>query len=196
MDITEKIFEEAMSHHFELLNQFRRLGFSMIQEIINRISNCFDDGGKVLLVGNGGSAADCQHIAGELVGRFKADREGVPAICLACDSSVLTCIGNDFDYETIFSRQVQALGDSHDLLWAISTSGTSANVLKAAKVAKQKGISVLSFTGKTNSPLEKISDTCLCVATNDTAQAQQIHQVAYHIICGYLDQIYDDSPTD
>jgi D-sedoheptulose 7-phosphate isomerase len=196
MDITKETFSEALLHHFKLVRQFKQSGFPAIQEIVTCIANVFDNNGKILLMGNGGSAADCQHIAGELIGRFKADREGLPAICLACDASVLTCIGNDFDYESVFSRQVQAMGDSQDLLWAISTSGASVNVLKAAKVAKQKEIAVLSFTGKTDSQLEKTSDICLCAKTDETAQAQQIHQVAYHIICGYLDQIYGDSSTD
>jgi D-sedoheptulose 7-phosphate isomerase len=192
MNNTANIFSEEISYHVELVNKFKEKGFAAIEQIVDCLSACFDNGGKVLLMGNGGSAADCQHIAGELVGRFKINRSALPAISLACDTAVLTCISNDFDYESVFSRQVKALAEPQDLLWAISTSGSSSNVLKAVKWANEREITVISFTGKKDSPLEEISDICLCAGTPKTAQAQQIHQISYHIICGYLDQIYDN----
>lgn len=192
MDIKEEIFLNAISSHLDLLDEFKKNNFTVIQKIIDRITTCFEKEGKLLLVGNGGSAADCQHIAGELVGRFKMNRRPLAALSLTNDTSVLTCIANDYDYESVFSRQLEALAKPQDILWALSTSGSSANVVKAAQLAKEKDLIVIAFTGKDNSLLEKISDICLCAGTAETAHAQEIHQIAYHIICNYLDDIYTD----
>ncbi|MDX1618581.1 MAG: SIS domain-containing protein, partial [Balneolaceae bacterium] len=135
-----------------------------------------------------------QHIAGELVGRFEKERPPLPAISLASDTSVMTCIANDYEYESLFARQVEALARPGDLLWALSTSGESPNILRAAEWAKENGITVISFTGCNESTLENISDHCLCVGTRNTARVQEIHQLAYHIICRYLDNVHSVSP--
>lgn len=190
MNLSEKVFSASITKHDEAVQKFKKAGFPIIREIVEKLSTCFENRGKVLLIGNGGSAADCQHIAGELVGRFRRNRKPLPAISLASDTSVLTCIANDFDFESAFSRQVMALADKEDLLWAFSTSGSSANILKAVEIARDKNIPVVSFTGTENSPLEKNSDVCLCAGTNETGHAQEIHQMTYHIICKYLDELY------
>lgn len=190
MDITEEIFLESISCHEGILNRFKKKGFPVIHTIIGHLVACFENEGKVLLAGNGGSAADCHHIAGELVGRFKKNRRPIPAQSLVSDTSVLTCIANDYDFNSVFSRQIEALAESRDLLWVLSTSGTSPNIMKAVQTAKENEMKVIAFTGRVDSPLEQISDICLCAGTEKTAHAQEIHQVAYHIICTYLDKIY------
>ena len=151
--------------------------------------DCIAAGGRIYICGNGGSAADAQHIAAELVGRFIRERKGLPAVALTTDTSTLTSIGNDYGFEKIFARQVEALVGKSDVLWAFSTSGTSKNVLAAAELAKQKGAKVLAFTGKKDSPLEKLSDHCICVE-GPTATVQEIHQLAYHILCDLVEEAF------
>lgn len=192
----EKIFIDTVNSHEAMVQRFKKAAYPVIRNIVDSISSCYEQKGKVILIGNGGSAADCQHIAGELVGRFKLNRVSLPAIALTTDTSVLTCIANDYDYESVFSRQVEAIAEKPDILWAFSTSGSSSNVIKAVEVAKSKDIKIISFTGKTDSPLEHLSDICLCAGTEQTGHAQEIHQLSYHIICKYIDEIYvGDSPA-
>ena len=159
-----------------------------IADCAQLITKSIKQGGIVYLCGNGGSAADAQHIAGEFVGRFKRERKALPAVALSTDTSILTCIANDYDYESIFSRQVEGLVKQNDLLWGISTSGNSPNVVKAAKLAKEKGAYIIAFTGKAESKLEKIADVCLCAQGKATASSQEIHQLAYHIICDLVEK--------
>jgi len=149
-------------------------------------------GGRIYVCGNGGSAADAQHIAAELLGRFNRDRKALAAMALTTDSSVMTSICNDYGFENIFTRQVDALVKKPDVLWAISTSGESANVVSAARLAKEKGARVLAFTGKAGSELEKTADICLCANDSSTARSQEIHQLAYHIIC----ELVEDSLSE
>ncbi len=144
----------------------------------------------VYLCGNGGSAADAQHIAGELVGRFQKERKALAAVALSTDTSILTSIANDYAYEDVFARQVEALVKKGDILWAISTSGSSPNVIKAALLAKEKGACVLAFTGRSNSKLEQIADICFCAECESTARSQEMHQLAYHIICELVEQSF------
>jgi D-sedoheptulose 7-phosphate isomerase len=137
----------------------------------------------VYICGNGGSAADAQHIASELVNRFESNRRALAAMALTTDSSVITSIANDDSYEGIFARQAEALVRKGDVFWALSTSGSSANVLAAARVARQKGAKVIAFTGRKNSLLEGLADVCFCADSKSAARSQEIHQLAYHIIC-------------
>jgi len=174
--------------HKSLVDEFQAGCVDTVIRAAKMITDCIKNNGCVYICGNGGSAADAQHIAGELVGRFMRERKAFPAVALTTDTSVLTCIANDYSFEDIFARQVEALVKPNDLLWAFSTSGTSANILAAAKLAKKKGASVLAFTGKTDTPLEKVSDVCLNIDAPNTAAAQQIHQLAYHIICDLVEQ--------
>lgn len=178
----------TISRHKDMLAELESKGIATIAAVAEMLIKCFDDGGMVYICGNGGSAADAQHIAGELVGRFKAERKGLPAIALSTDTSVITSVANDYGYDNIFARQVEALVKEGDILWAISTSGNSANVLSAVELASQKGAKIIGFTGRQGSKLEKLSDVCFCAASESTALSQQIHQIAYHIICDLVEQ--------
>jgi len=180
-DISNQI-TEAIQAHKKNIEKLETKGTQSIAAAAQMLIDCFKKGGRVYICGNGGSAADAQHIAAELIGRFEQERKGLPAVALTTDASVMTSLANDYGFENIFARQVEALARSGDILWAISTSGSSANILTAARLAKEKGVSILSFTGKADSELERISDVCFCIECT-TAQAQQIHQLAYHIIC-------------
>lgn len=140
-------------------------------------------GNKILLCGNGGSAADCQHIATELVVRLQRKRRALPAIALTTDSSALTAAANDFGVDDMFRRQVEALGRRGDLLIAISTSGRSSNIVAAAKTAKKQGLKVLALTGRKPNPLAKIADLTLAVPSTDTQRIQEAHITILHILC-------------
>lgn len=140
-------------------------------------------GHKVMFCGNGGSAADAQHWAAEIVGRFQKERKGMPAIALTTDTSIITAIGNDYGYERIFARQVEALGQAGDVLVGISTSGNSANVLAAIAEAKALGLKTIGFTALGGGQMAAVCDVCLAVPTNVTARAQEIHEVIGHILC-------------
>ena len=179
---------EIIRTHQRLVGEFEAASIETVIAAAEMIADCFQKGGSVYLCGNGGSAADAQHIAGEFVGRFMKDRKALPAVALTTDTSVLTCIGNDFGYEEIFARQVRALAGAGDILWAFSTSGTSKNVVAAAEAARQIGAKIIAFTGQPQTALEKLSDVCLAVDAPTTAAAQEIHELAYHIICDLVDQ--------
>ena len=144
-------------------------------------------GNKILLAGNGGSAADCQHIAGELVSRFEFDRPGLPAMALTVDSSILTAIGNDYGYEKLFARQLQALAKPGDVFFAYSTSGKSPNILKALEFAKSYGIPTIGFTGNRQGPMNNLCDHLLAVPSSETPKIQEGHLVLGHIICGLIE---------
>jgi len=179
---------EAIETHRAMLTAFESHGIGTVIAMAQAIVQSLQNNGTLYLCGNGGSAADAQHIAGEFVGRFRVERKPLPAIALSTDTSVLTCIGNDYDYQSVFSRQVEALVRPGDILWAFSTSGTSPNVLKAADAAKRKGACVLAFTGRIDSKLQAMADLCLCAEAAVTARSQEIHQLAYHIICDLVEQ--------
>jgi len=151
------------------------------------ITPALKSGGKVLLCGNGGSAADCQHIAAEMVGRFKRERKPMQAIALTTDTSILTALTNDYGGDVIFSRQVEALGGSGDVLIAISTSGSSPNILKAVDAARGRGMKVVGFTGAKGRKLKEKSDVCITVDSEDTPRIQEAHITAAHIICGLIE---------
>ena len=188
----EQLFEDYLNQHEKSVQHFRKHALPVIKSALNLILDCFGQKGKIILAGNGGSAADCQHITGELLGRYKKNRVPLPAISLTTDTSVITCIANDFEFESVFSRPLKALGQKQDVLWLFSTSGTSPNIIKAAETASKMGMKILSFTGKPHSDLETMSDVCLCANTHDTGHAQEIHQLAYHIICSYIDQYFTE----
>ena len=147
-------------------------------------------GNKILIFGNGGSAADAQHIAAEIVGRYKVERKGLPAIALTTDTSVLTSIGNDFGFEHLFDRQVQALANKNDVLIGISTGGTSKNVISALKLGKSNGCKVIGFSGKSGGDFNNICDINLVVSSEDTPRIQEIHILIGHIICHLIDQAF------
>jgi D-sedoheptulose 7-phosphate isomerase len=182
-----QIIREAIETHRQMVAAFEVTAGDTIVAIAELIVQSLRAGGTLYLCGNGGSAADAQHVAGEFVGRFRRERRALPAVALSADTSILTCIGNDYDYEQVFARQVEALVRPGDLLWAFSTSGTSPNVLRAAEAAKRQGARVIAFTGRTSSPLEKSADLCFCAPAALTARSQEMHQLAYHIICDLVE---------
>lgn len=155
---------------------------------------CIKQGGKILLAGNGGSAADAQHIAGEFVSRFAFDRPGLPAIALTTDTSILTAIGNDYGYEEIFARQLQAHGNKRDVFIGYSTSGKSPNVLRAFEVAKLQGLVCIGLTGNRDGPMRKLCDYLLEVPSGDTPKIQEGHLVLGHILCGLVENAIFKAP--
>ena len=160
-----------------------------INEIAEAITAAFRGGHKLLIAGNGGSAADAQHIAGEFLSRLNFDRNPLPAIALTTDSSVLTAIGNDYGFESTFERQVRGLGRPGDVFIAISTSGRSPNVIAALKAAREAGLTTIGFTGSAASGLMRpLCDHCLAVPTDETPLIQQIHIVVAHSICGLVER--------
>ena len=161
---------------------------SLLFEIANECLNRLQTGNKLLFVGNGGSAADCQHMAGEYVSRFLIDRNGLPAIALTTDTSILTAIGNDYGYEMVFSRQIEALGRKGDLLFVYSTSGNSQNILKAVEIAKKMGISVVGMTGLNKGKLDTMCDFIFKTPSMRTPQIQEGHLIAGHAICALVEK--------
>jgi D-sedoheptulose 7-phosphate isomerase len=180
---------EVIETHEKMVAELREDGIETIAAAAEAIIKSLKQNGRIYICGNGGSAADAQHIASELVGRFERRRRALPAVALTTDTSVITSISNDFSFENVFSKQVEALVGEGDIFWAISTSGTSANVVEAAQLAKERGACVLAFTGKTNSKLEHVADVCFC-AEGSTARSQEIHQIGYHIICMLVEQSF------
>jgi D-sedoheptulose 7-phosphate isomerase len=159
-----------------------------IYAIAAAITQAFRNGGKLMIAGNGGSAADAQHIAGEFVSRLNFDRNPLPAIALTTDTSVLTAVGNDYGYEHVFERQVRGLGRPGDTFMAISTSGRSANVLAALKTARSLGITTIGFTGTGERPMSAYCDHCLTAPCVETPLIQQIHIVCAHAICDIVER--------
>jgi D-sedoheptulose 7-phosphate isomerase len=162
----------------------------LLKKAAEVISYGFYDGGKLLIFGNGGSAADAQHIAGELVGRFKKERRGLSAIALTTDTSVLTSWSNDYNYSTVFERQVEALANPRDILWGISTSGNSENVINAFRKGKEIKTYNLSLTGKDGGKLKELSDLNINIPVQDTPRIQEAHLLAYHIICELVENYF------
>ena len=183
-----QVIREALEIHKQMLAAFEASGIETVVAAAEMIVQSLRAGGTLYLCGNGGSAADAQHIAGEFVGRFRTERRALPAVALSTDTSVLTCIANDYDYESVFARQVEALVRAGDILWAFSTSGTSPNVLRAAEAARRRGARVLAFTGRANSRLQALADLCFCADAALTARSQELHQLAYHIICDLVEE--------
>jgi D-sedoheptulose 7-phosphate isomerase len=159
-----------------------------IVAIAERIAASLKRGGKVLLAGNGGSAADAQHIAAEFVGRFVNDRAPLAAIALTTDTSALTSIGNDYGFEKVFERQVRALGHKGDVFLAISTSGRSPNIIEALKAARKAGLATIGFTKAAKTPMHRLCDLTLAVPSEETALIQQIHITAAHAICHLVER--------
>ncbi len=162
-----------------------------IADAVDALMGCITAGGKLMVCGNGGSASDAQHFAAEFVGRFERERPGLAALALTTDTAILTAIGNDYDFNAIFSKQVQALGTPGDVLIAISTSGNSANVLAAVEAAHAKDMTVVALTGRAGGklgPLLTDTDVHICVPHDRTARIQEIHGLVLHCLCDAVDQ--------
>ncbi len=192
-DNTKKQITKAIETHKKMVAQLQVNDAKVLSGAAELIIKSLKQGGCVYICGNGGSAADAQHIAGELVGRFERQRKALAAVALTTDTSVITSISNDYSYQNVFARQVEAFVKKGDILWAISTSGASANVIAAARLAKKKGARVLAFTGTNNSKLQRIADICFCANSKSTARSQEIHQLGYHIICDLVEKVLANS---
>ena len=161
---------------------------SLIQEVSLKTVEIYRNGNKTLIAGNGGSAADAQHIAGEFVSRFYFDRPGLASMALTTDTSIMTAIGNDYGYEKLFSRQVQANGVKGDMFIGISTSGNSANVIEALQECKEKGIITVGLTGEKGGKMAEMCDFCIKVPSNETPRVQEAHILIGHIICAVVEE--------
>jgi len=192
-EATKNHIVEAIETHKEMVAALQEGSVEVIAAIADAITTVLELDGTIYLCGNGGSAADAQHIAGEFVGRFCRERKALAAIAFSTDTSVLTSIANDYAYEKVFARQAEALVRQDDILWAFSTSGTSANVIAAVEVAKERGARVIAFTGTADSELEQTADICFCADAESTARSQEIHQLAYHIICDLVERSFANS---
>ena len=181
--LRKKIITGRISETIEALEQVREHA-GLIELAADMIINAFKSGNKLLICGNGGSAADSQHIAAEFIGKFyRIDRPALPAIALNTNSSIITAIGNDFGYDRTFVRQVEALGQKNDVLLSISTSGNSSNALEAARFAQQRGMKVISLTGEAGGKLKEVSDITIRIPSENTPIIQNGHITICHIIC-------------
>lgn len=169
-------------HEAAFKASFHSENVKLLEQITEQIVNAFRKGNKILLCGNGGSAADAQHIAAEFIGRFKKERKSLPAIALTTDTSILTALANDYSYEAVFSRQVEGLGEKGDVLIALSTSGTSKNAVEAVKKAKEMGLVTIGFTGEAGGTLKQICDFNFSAGSKKTPHVQEMHITALHAI--------------
>jgi D-sedoheptulose 7-phosphate isomerase len=180
-------FDAQLSEHQELFARIGALGPD-VQRAADSLSDALRRGGKVMFCGNGGSAADSQHLAAEFTGRFINDRRPLAALALSTDSSALTCIANDYAFEQVFERQLRALGRAGDALVAISTSGNSANVLRAARAAREIGVSVVGLLGRDGGALKALCDMALVVPSDTTARIQEAHIFIGHTLCAMVER--------
>ncbi|HAR97371.1 MAG TPA: phosphoheptose isomerase [Syntrophus sp. (in: bacteria)] len=171
----------------ELKEVFLNENLGHVVQVIEAITAALQAGNKVLLFGNGGSAADAQHLAAEFVNRFMIERPPLPAIALSTDTSILTSIGNDYDFSEIFSKQIRALGQEGDVAWGISTSGKSANVVRGLEMAKKKGLVTIGLTGGDGGDIARIVDHALIVSSRNTPRVQEVHIAVGHVICEMID---------
>lgn len=182
--ITDELIEKK-----NILDLLEKTGYlASVLEAGDIICNALNSGNKILIAGNGGSAADAQHFAGEIVGRFLVERESLPAMSLCVDPSVMTCIGNDYGFEQVFSRQIQGLGKEGDVFVGISTSGNSENIVNALKMAREKKISSICFLGKGGGKIRNMCDISLVVPSDKTPRIQEIHEFTLHMLCEMVDR--------
>ena len=189
MDLISRISENfSESAHLKLQSMDALAG--PIAEAAERMVQCLKQDGKILACGNGGSAADSQHFSAELLNRFEMERPSLAAIALTCDTSTITSIANDYDYDQIFSKQVRGLGHANDVLLAISTSGNSRNVIAAIEAAHESDMTVVALTGRNGGKMAEVleaGDIHICVPANNTARIQEVHLLTLHCICDAID---------
>jgi D-sedoheptulose 7-phosphate isomerase len=183
------LFSAALDDHLEVV---RKMGaeLTLLEEVAARMHAALCGGGKVLWFGNGGSAADAQHLAAEMVGRFRRERRGMASVALTTDTSVLTSIGNDYGFECVFSRQVEALCEPGDVVVGISTSGNSPNVCAGLAKAREIGAYTFAMTGDGGGRVSRIADACLCVASTEAARIQEAHILAGHMLCDAVEEAH------
>ncbi len=180
------VIQRAIDEHLQVIGNLRAQG-PVLERIAVEMTRAVLAGNKVMWCGNGGSAADSQHLAAELVGRFRRERPGLPSIALTTDTSVLTSIGNDYGYEQVFSRQVEALCAGGDVLVGISTSGNSRNVCLALDAGRRMGAFTVAFTGEGGGAMAGVADAVLCVPSRDTARIQEGHILCGHMLCDWIE---------
>ncbi|MFT5118412.1 MAG: D-sedoheptulose 7-phosphate isomerase [Kiritimatiellia bacterium] len=185
---------DQLDEHIDVMNMARELA-PIVEKVGLQWISALNNGGKILLMGNGGSAADAQHIAAELVGRYLCERKGLPAIALTTDTSILTAVGNDYGYDAIFSRQVEALAQSQDVVVGYSTSGNSTNVCKAMQAATDIGCYTVALTGEGGGQLGTLVDSCIRVPSSSTPRIQEVHAFIGHMLCALVDATFAPSPT-
>lgn len=178
-----KDVEALISEARDVLNKAEENHMRVIADIACLCKRALQKGNKIIIFGNGGSASDSQHIVCEFVGRFKTERRAYPAVCLASNVSSLTAIANDFGYNEVFKRQIEALAEKGDIVWGITTSGNSPNVIEALKEARKKKITTVGFTGKDGGKIKEYADYCLIAPSFNTPRIQEFHILAGHIIC-------------
>jgi len=179
--------KNTIQENIEVKKDMQQQLSNKILEISDKVFKILEQNGTIFLFGNGGSAADAQHIAAEFVGRFSLERRALPAEALTTNTSILTAVGNDYDFSEIFSRQIKARVSSNDLVVGISTSGKSVNVIKALQAAKTIGASTIVFTGEDDSKIKDLADICLKIPSNKTPRIQEAHILTWHIICEIID---------
>ncbi|MGA2049388.1 MAG: D-sedoheptulose 7-phosphate isomerase [Terracidiphilus sp.] len=182
----QSVFGKAIRDHLEVAAQLEGQ-LPVLEEIGLALTAALRGGGKILWCGNGGSAADSQHLAAELVGRFRRERRGLASISLTTDTSILTCVANDFGFDSVFSRQVEAIGSPGDLLMALSTSGNSRNVIAALEAARAKGLTSVALTGMGGGKMAQLADYVLSIESADTARIQEVHILAGHMLCDWVE---------
>ncbi|TRU14399.1 MAG: SIS domain-containing protein [Microcystis sp. Msp_OC_L_20101000_S702] len=193
--LLQKQIQQSVEEHTLVINSLANY-LAEIQQLATLVVKTLKTGNKILLMGNGGSAADAQHIAAEIVGRFTTERRGLPAIALTTDTSILTSIGNDYGYDNIFSRQVEALANANDLVIGISTSGNSKNVLQALTAAASLGCQTAALLGKGGGEIKNVVNLSLIVPSSNTARIQEAHILIGHILCQVVDSAFTCSiPT-
>lgn len=180
----QDIFQESIDVKQEVLKE----NLDSIRESVHILVSALKAGKKVLIFGNGGSAADSQHIAAEFIGRFRKERTALPAIALSTDTSILTALANDYDFEIVFSRQIEALGQEGDVALGISTSGNSRNVVRGIQAAQEKGMKTIAWTGEGGGKLAEISDVCIAVPSTVTARIQESHITIAHAVCELVEE--------
>lgn len=188
-----ELIQQRIAEHMLLVERLYANHGTQLMQAANLMAYALKTGHKILFCGNGGSAADAQHLAAEFVGRFELERGGMPAIALTTDTSILTAVSNDYGFEQVFARQVQALGQREDILFAFSTSGNSPNVLAAIQVARGKGVTCIGFTGYTGGKMATECDICIAVDSKVTARTQEVHILMGHILCEILDGVLMDN---
>lgn len=183
---SSNLFFDGIQAHLTVVRQLETQQ-ELFEQIAARMTAALREGHKILWCGNGGSAADSQHLAAEIVGRFRRERRGWPSISLTTDTSILTSVGNDYGFEAIFARQVEALCQPGDVLVGLSTSGNSANVCAAIEQARSIGAFTVGMTGEEGGELGRLADVCLCVAARDTARIQECHILLGHMLCDWIE---------
>ncbi len=179
--------------HIEVVDRFFEENYKKLENIVSKMEATIKEGGKILIAGNGGSTADALHMSAELIGRFYKEREPIPAIALPSNPSILTEIGNDYDFRYVFKRQIEGLGKKGDIFIAISTSGNSKNIIEGLKVAKEMGIYTIGLSGESGGKMRDHTDICLCVPSLDTPRIQEVHIMIIHILCEFLEErLYGD----